>query len=77
MDGWRKQGRGWPGSLTPENARLLHIARLWFAYDSVELAQQIGGLDLPADQVEGVMMRLGMAYRYWKQRADEERQRER
>ena len=74
IEKWREQG--WPGVLTPENAQLLHVARLWHAYDDLALAQQIAGLELPRSRVEGVMIRLGMAYRYWRQRAEEERKRE-
>jgi len=75
MEKWRKQG--WPGALTPENSHLLHVARLWFAYDSVELAQQVGVLDVTEDRLEGLMIRLGMGVRYWRERADRERQNER
>lgn len=51
----------------------MHVARLWYAYDSIELAQQMSGLELVASRVEGTMIRLGMCVRYWRERAEEER----
>ncbi len=74
IEKWREQG--WPGPLTPENAQLLHVARVWWAYDDLSLAQKVTGLEIPATGAEGLLMRLGMAYRHFRDQAREEARRD-
>ena len=73
MESWHKQG--WPGPPSPDNAVVLRVARLWWLFDDLEVAVAASGFEVPASRAEGYLMRLGMAYKHYRDRAEEERKR--
>ena len=70
IDQWKAQG--WPGLPSPENAHVLRTARLWFVFDDLPMAVDVSGLQIPRTRAEGFLMRLGMAYKHFRDRAKED-----
>ena len=73
LDQWREQG--WPGLPSPDNRRVMRVARLWWAFDDLDLACQASEFCVPRTRAEGYLVRLGMAYRHYRERAEKERKR--
>jgi len=51
----------------------MHVGRLWWAFDSLDLACETTGFTVPRTRAEGYLVRLGMAYRHYRERAEKER----
>lgn len=50
----------------------MRVARLWWAFDDLDLACQASEFSVPRTRAEGYLVRLGMAYRHYQERAKKE-----
>lgn len=51
----------------------MRVARLWWQFDDLAVAVAATGFEVPQSRAEGYLMRLGMAYRHYRDRAREDR----